>query len=210
MVCLKRFPLQSGLEFTVIMTFNLQPQHLQNQLIQLFPLQEDDFEELYKVASDPLVWEQHPNKLRYQRAVFQNFFEGAIQSHGAFLIREVQTNEVVGSSRFYDFDENDNSILIGYTFIGRKFWGKDYNASLKKLMLDYAFQYVDKVFFHIGAQNFRSQKAIEKIGAIKVGEQEVEYYGEDSKLNYIYQIKNPNPSRVSNSGRVNQTLEGLK
>lgn len=175
------------------MTFNLQPQHLKNQLIQLFPLQEDDFEELYKVASDSLVWEQHPNKLRYQREVFQNFFEGAIQSQGAFLIRDVQTNEVVGSSRFYDFDEKDNSILIGYTFIGIKFWGKNYNASLKKLMLDYAFQYVNKVYFHIGAQNYRSQKAIEKIGAIKVGELEVEYYGEDSKLNYIYQIKNSNP-----------------
>jgi N-acetyltransferase len=173
------------------MKFNLQPQHLKNQFIQLFPLQQDDFEALYAVASDPLVWEQHPNKLRYQREVFQNFFEGAIQSQGAFLIRDVQTNEVVGSSRFYDFDENDNSILIGYTFIGRKFWGKEYNKSLKKLMLDYAFQFVDTVYFHIGAQNFRSQKAIEKIGAIKVGEQEVEYFGEDSKLNYIYQIKNP-------------------
>lgn len=170
------------------MTFNLQPQHLKNQLIQLFPLQEHDFEALYTVASDPLVWEQHPNKLRYQREVFQNFFEGAIQSQGAFLIREVQTNEVVGSSRFYDFDEKDNSILIGYTFIGRQFWGKGFNASLKKLMLDYAFHYVDKVYFHIGAQNYRSQKAIEKMGAIKVGEQHVEYYGEDSKLNYIYQI----------------------
>ncbi|HLP63388.1 GNAT family N-acetyltransferase [Flavobacterium sp.] len=181
------------------MKFNLQPEHLKTDLIQLFPLQENDFEELYRVASDPLVWEQHPNKLRYQREVFQNFFEGAMQSKGAFLVRDAQTNEVVGSSRFYDFDENDNSILIGYTFIGRKFWGNGYNKALKKLMLDYAFQFVDTVYFHIGAQNFRSQKAIEKIGATKVGEQEVEYFGEDSKLNYIYQIKNPNPSRVSNS-----------
>lgn len=206
MVFLKRFPLQSGLEFTVTMTFNLQPQHLKNQLIQLFPLQEDDFEALYTVASDPLVWEQHPNKLRYQREVFQNFFEGAIQSQGAFLIRDVQTNEVVGSSRFYDFDENDNSILIGYTFIGRKFWGKEYNASLKKIMLDYAFQHIDKVYFHIGAHNYRSQKAIEKIGAIKVGEQEVEYYGEEAKMNYIYQIKNQTLKTLPEF----QTLEGLK
>lgn len=175
------------------MTFNLQPQHLQNQLIQLVPLQPNDFEALYKVASDPLVWEQHPNKLRYQRAVFQNFFEGAILSKGAFLVRDAQTNEVVGSSRFYDFDQNDKSVLIGYTFIGRKFWGKEYNKALKKIMLDYAFEHVDKVYFHIGAQNFRSQKAIEKIGAQKVGEQEVEYYGEDSKLNYIYQINKPKP-----------------
>lgn len=184
------------------MTFNSQPQHLQNDLIQLVPLQETDFEALYTVASDPLVWEQHPNKFRYQREVFQNFFEGAMQSKGAFLVRDTTTQEVVGSSRFYDFDEKDNSILIGYTFIGRKFWGNGYNAALKKLMLDYAFQFVDVVYFHIGAFNFRSQKAILKIGAQKVGEQEVEYYGEDSKLNYIYQIKNPNPSRVSNPSRV--------
>lgn len=184
----KGFPLQSGLGITNIMKFNLQPKHLKTDLIQLSPLQELNFEELYAVASDPLVWEQHPNKLRYQRDVFQNFFEGAMLSKGAFLIRDTQTNEVVGSSRFYDFDENDNSILIGYTFIGRKFWGNGYNKALKKLMLDYAFQFVETVYFHIGAQNFRSQKAIEKIGAIKIGEQEVEYFGEDSKLNYIYQI----------------------
>ena len=171
------------------MTFNLQPTHLQDNLIQLFPLQATDFEELYAVASDPLVWEQHPNKLRNQREVFQNYFEGAIVSKGAFLIREANTHEVVGSSRYYDYNESENSVLIGYTFIGRKFWGDGYNKALKKIMLDYAFQYVDKVYFHIGAFNIRSQKAIEKIGAVKVDEFEVEYYGEESKLNFVYLIQ---------------------
>lgn len=170
------------------MKFELQPNHLQNEWITLIPLQENDFEALYQVANDELLWEQHPNKLRYQRAVFQNFFQGAIESKGAFFIRDTQTNEPVGSSRFYDYDEKDNSILIGYTFIARKYWGKGYNKALKKLMIDYAFQYVDTIYFHIGAHNIRSQKAIEKIGAIKVDEIEVTYYGEDSKLNYIYRI----------------------
>lgn len=168
--------------------FNWQPYHLKNELIKLIPLQENDFEILYTVASDPLVWEQHPNKLRYQREVFQNYFEGAMLSKGAFLIRDAKTNEAVGSSRFYDYDEKENSVLIGYTFIGRKFWGNGYNKALKKIMLDYAFQQADKVYFHIGAFNIRSQKAIEKIGAIKVDEFEVEYYGEDSKLNFVYLI----------------------
>ena len=170
------------------MNFKLQPENLENEIIKLVPLQEIDFEALYQVASDPLIWEQHPNKLRYQRAVFQNYFEGAIQSKGAFFIREAVTNEPIGSTRFYDYNENDNSVLIGYTFIGRKFWGKEYNTALKKLMMDYAFQFVDKIYFHIGAQNIRSQKAIEKLGAIKTDEFEVTYYGEDSKLNYIYLI----------------------
>lgn len=172
------------------MPFDLQPAFLHDNLIELLPLRATDFEELYTVASDPLVWEQHPNKLRYQREVFQNFFEGAILSKGAFLIRDKQTGEVVGSSRFYDYDENENSVLIGYTFIGRKFWGNGYNKALKKIMLDYAFLHVDKVYFHIGAFNIRSQKAIEKIGAVKVDEFEVEYYGEDSKLNFVYKIEN--------------------
>lgn len=170
------------------MTFDIQPKHLQNKLIKLVPLHENDFEELYEVASDPLVWEQHPNKLRYQREVFQNFFEGAMESKGAFFVRDAETNEPIGSSRFYDYNENDNSILIGYTFIGRKYWGNGYNKALKKLMMDYAFQYVDTIYFHIGANNIRSQKAMEKIGGIKIDEFEVEYYGEDSKLNYIYRI----------------------
>lgn len=170
------------------MKFDLQTTQLQNELIRLIPLEETDFEELYAVASNPLVWEQHPNKLRYQRDVFQNYFEGAILSKGAFLIRDNKTNEIVGSSRYYDYDETDRSVLIGYTFIGTKFWGTGYNKALKKLMLDYALQFVDKVYFHIGAFNYRSQKAIEKIGAVKVDEFEVEYYGETSKLNFVYLI----------------------
>lgn len=170
------------------MKFDLQYQQLRNELIRLIPLQEINFEELYAVASEPLVWEQHPNKFRYQRDVFQNYFEGAMLSKGAFIIRDNKTNEVIGCSRYYDYDEIESSVLIGYTFIGIKFWGKDYNKALKKLMLHYAFQFVKKVYFHIGAFNYRSQKAIEKIGAIKVDEFEVEYYGETSKLNFIYLI----------------------
>ena len=105
------------------MPFDLQPVFLHNNILKLIPLQESDFEELYAVASDPLVWEQHPNKLRYRREVFQNYFEGAMLSKGAFLIRDAQTNEVIGSSRFYDYNADDSSVLTGYTFIGRQFWG---------------------------------------------------------------------------------------
>lgn len=170
------------------MKFNPQPLHLKNESIQLIPLQETHFESLYNVASDPLIWEQHPNKNRYQKEVFKNYFEGAILSKGAFLIQDINSGETIGCSRFYDYNEKDSSVLIGYTFIARKYWGKEVNAALKKLMLDYAFQYVSCVYFHIGANNIRSQKAIEKLGAIKVAEEEVTYYGEDPKLNYIYKI----------------------
>ena len=170
------------------MKFDLQPKHLINDLIELIPLESNHFKMLFEVAGDPLIWEQHPNKNRYQKEVFKNFFEGAMQSEGAFLIIDAATKAVVGSSRFYDFDEKDNAVLIGYTFIARKYWGKGFNKSLKNLMLAYAFKFVDKVYFHIGSQNLRSQMAIEKIGAQKMDEKLIEYFGETPKLNYIYLI----------------------
>lgn len=167
---------------------NLQPL-LKTEIITATPLKEEDFEKLYAVASDPLVWEQHPNKNRYQREVFEVFFRGAMESGGAFLVMDTKTGEVAGSSRFYDFSSEKSEVSIGYTFFGRKFWGGKYNPVLKKLMLDHAFQYVENVIFHIGAVNIRSQKAIEKLGAVKISEQEIAYFGEEEKLNFIYRIE---------------------
>jgi RimJ/RimL family protein N-acetyltransferase len=174
-----------------IVSVNLQPTHLQNELVQLAPLTVADFEELFAVASDPLIWEQHPNPDRYQRPVFLNYFEGAIASKGAFLIKDAITGEAIGSSRFYDHKPDLKEIKIGYTFFSRACWGKPYNQHVKNLMLDYAFGFVDRVVFHVGASNFRSQKAMEKLGAVKIGEEEVAYFGEASRWNFVYEIRKP-------------------
>ena len=169
------------------MNFSIQP-ILENDYVKLIPLQENDFEQLFSVASDPLVWEQHPNKDRYKRDVFDKFFKGAIESGGAFKIIEKNTGEIAGSTRFYNYNAADNSIFIGYTFYARKFWGTKMNPQVKKLMLDYIFQFVDKVNFHVGKDNLRSQKAMEKLGAKKVDEVIVAYYGEPDRLNVVFEI----------------------
>ena len=95
---------------------------LENSKIRLVPLQDNDFERLFAVANDPKVWEQHPNKDRYKRPVFENFFEGAVISKGAYLIQDKLSNEILGSTRFYNYSSDDNSIFIGYTFYGTKTW----------------------------------------------------------------------------------------
>lgn len=112
---------------------NLQPNHLSNHLIRLEPLQRSHFNELYAAASDPLVWEQHPNPNRYQKEVFESFFEGAIASGGAFIVRDVDTGKTLGSTRFYDLKPLDNEIKIGYTFFSRDCWGKGINKQVKHL-----------------------------------------------------------------------------
>lgn len=168
---------------------NLQPNHLANEWVSLYPLKSEDFEKLYAVAADPLIWEQHPNKNRYRRDVFENFFKGAIESGGAFLITDTKTGEAIGSSRFCNYNEAAHSIEIGYTFYARSCWGKEYNRSAKALMIGFAFEFADAVIFHIGAGNIRSQKAIEKIGAHKTGVEEHRYFGETPTLNFNYTIK---------------------
>lgn len=170
------------------MTFSIQP-ILENEHIILYPLQEKDFEALYEVAADPKIWEQHPNKDRWQKEVFKTFFDGAMQSRGAFKILEKATGEVIGSTRFYDYNEQEDSIFIGYTFFATAWWGKGINPAVKAMMLDYIFPFVSKVNFHIGANNIRSQIAISRLDAVKVAEQEVTYVGEASaKLNFVYEI----------------------
>jgi len=169
------------------MDINLQPT-LENEHFSLFPLLEKDFDVLYEVASDREIWAQHPNKDRWQKDVFQIFFDGAIKSRGAFRIVEKETGKTVGSTRFYDYQAAENSIFIGYTFYAKSCWGKGVNPEVKALMLDYIFKFVDKVQFQIGADNIRSQIAICRLGAVKVDEQEVAYFGEAPKLNFVYEI----------------------
>lgn len=169
------------------MTIALQPT-LENEQIVLQPLKVIDFEILYTVASDPEIWQQHPNKDRWKKDVFRTFFEGAVQSGGAFKVVDKATGMVIGSTRFYDYQPEDNSIFIGYTFFATSCWGKGINQQVKNLMLDYIFQFVDQVNFHVGASNIRSQIAISRLGAIKVGQQEVTYVGETAKLNFVYTI----------------------
>ena len=173
------------------MNFSIQP-ILENEKYQLIPLQKGDFELLYEVASNPEVWEQHPNKDRYKREVFKNFFQGAIESEGAFKIVEKATGNILGSTRYYNFDESKNSIFIGYTFYGTSSWGKGINPQIKNLMLDYIFQYIEKVHFHIGKENFRSQIALERLGGQKIAEEDVAYFGEPKRTNFVYEIRKEN------------------
>lgn len=162
---------------------------LSNELVILRPLMITDFEDLYKVASDPLIWEQHPNPNRYQKPVFQTFFEGALESGGAYVILDAVSGEVAGSTRFYDYNAAEATVLIGYTFLGRNYWGKGTNPTAKNLMLNHAFQMVSEVLFHVGENNKRSRIAMERLGAQFIRKLEVAYHGEAPRINVEYSIK---------------------
>ncbi len=133
--------------------------------VSLRPLRPDDFETLYATASDPLIWAQHPEPTRWQRDVFTRFFEGALASEGALLVSDAHTGHVIGSSRWYEWYPAAREVAIGYTFLARSHWGGSVNGELKQLMLQHAFQYAQRIWFHVGTENVRSQRALGKIGA---------------------------------------------
>jgi RimJ/RimL family protein N-acetyltransferase len=165
------------------MSFDFQPS-LKGELLELRPLRAEDFHDLYVVASDPLIWEQHPAKDRYKKDVFQEFFREGLESGGALIALDLKDGKVIGSSRFHGYDEGKREIEIGWTFLARSHWGGRYNGEMKQLMLRHAFQFVDTVILLIGPQNLRSQKAVEKIGGVRVGSRR-NSRGEES---FAYQI----------------------
>ncbi len=137
---------------------------LENDIVLVRPLRIEDFEKLYQVACDPKIWELHQNPDRYELAVFKKFFKDAIDSVGAFVIIDKATNSIIGSSRYKLHEKANDAIEIGWTFLSRDFWGGTYNKSFKTLMINHAFKYFDYVLFNVDQNNFRSQKAVKKLG----------------------------------------------
>ncbi len=167
--------------------FDLQP-HLVGELLEVRPLRPEDWESLFAVASDPLIWEQHPASDRYKEEVFREFFREALESGGALVVIDRKTQKIIGSSRYFRFDPEKREVEIGWTFLARSHWGGKYNGELKRLMLNHAFKFVESVVFLIGPTNVRSQKAVEKIGGVMTGRRETTLHGKTVE-NVVYQIK---------------------
>jgi RimJ/RimL family protein N-acetyltransferase len=170
--------------------FELQP-HLVGDVLELRPLRPEDWEGLFLIASDPMIWEQHPARDRYQEDVFKEFFKEALDSGGALVAIDRKTQSIIGSSRYFGYEPANSEIEIGWTFLARSCWGGTYNREMKRLMLGHAFQVVDSVVFLVGPENFRSRRALEKIGAVITGRRTKTDPHGNVVENIVYQLKKP-------------------
>lgn len=131
----------------------------------LRPLQAEDWEALFAVASDPLVWEQHPAHDRWREDVFRAFFDDAIANRGALAVIETASGRMIGSSRYQGLeDARGGSVEIGWTFLARSHWGGATNREMKRLMVGHALCAIAECRFAVGIENWRSRRAMEKIG----------------------------------------------
>jgi RimJ/RimL family protein N-acetyltransferase len=169
------------------MMLDLQPV-LSGPHLTLRPLTAQDSEALFAAASDPLVWEQHPDPARGTREGFPDYFDGALQSAGCLVAIDAATGRIVGCSRYTDYVPG-KSVMVGYTFLARSHWGGPANAEMKRLMLRHAFTDVAEVQFSVAERNLRSRRAIEKLGA------QLTSTGEVPRMGQIHLIYTLTPER---------------
>lgn len=157
--------------------------------VRLRPLVQADFEELFAAASDPLIWEQHPDNKRHTRERFELYFRSAMDSKGAVVIIDPSSGKIIGSSRYTHYDAETSSVEIGYTFLTRSHWGGTTNRELKSLMLNHAFKVIDTVYFVVGRDNFRSRKAMQKLGAHELLDVSSSPVTGDLSRSIVFQLK---------------------
>ena len=166
--------------------FDLQPT-LTGKRVVVRPIEPSDWGAMFAAASDPGIWEQHPEADRYTEAVFRNYFDGAIACGSGFAFIDRSSGEIIGSSRYNGHDADKSEIEIGWTFLSRDYWGGSYNLEIKQLMLDHAFRFVDIVIFRVGENNTRSRRAMEKIGGVlRVADSPGKVCDDDT--NVVYEI----------------------
>lgn len=140
---------------------------MSDDAVQLRPLAADDHDALLAVASDPEIWALHPAHDRWQPEVFRAFFDEGVASNGALAIIDRASGAIIGSSRYDIRVCQPGEVEIGWTFLSRAYWGGDWNRRVKRLMLAEAFRAgFHAVIFLVGETNFRSRRALEKIGAV--------------------------------------------
>lgn len=148
---------------------------LENQKVILLPLQAAHVKELAGLLSDPRVWELTWRRNNTEQAI-ELALESALVSREAgtelpFAIIDRTSGRVAGTTRLGDLDANNRNVEIGWTWMAPAFWGQGINQACKLLLLQYSFEElgVIRVQFSASGSNLRSQRALEKIGAVREG-----------------------------------------
>ncbi len=148
---------------------------LENDIIKLRPVQLSDIEAITNAANDERIWEHMSVTLLSQEAV-QNYIENAIKEREKgisymFAIVDIKRDEIVGCTSFLDISFPHKRLEIGATWYNPSVWRSAINTNCKFLLFQYCFEVLklNRIQIKTGHENYRSQKAIERIGAVKEG-----------------------------------------
>lgn len=151
------------------------PTILEGTNVELIPLEKEHFEELYAAAADKDLWTLIPTDGTDKAIFYQNYelalSERETEKQYPFVIRHKKTRKLIGSTRFFEIYPADKKLEIGWTWITKEFWGTSVNLECKLLLLTHCFEVLktNRVQLKTKDNNFRSRKAIEKIGGVFEG-----------------------------------------
>jgi N-acetyltransferase len=143
--------------------------------IKLSPMELIQVPELWEAAKPEEIWEFTAGKVRSLEASLKMVESGiADRERGIsypFVVKELGTNRIVGSTRFLDISSTHKSVEIGWTWYHPNVWKTRVNTECKFLLLQHAFEVwnLNRVQLKTDSRNIRSQRAIERIGGVKEG-----------------------------------------
>ncbi|WP_342575673.1 GNAT family protein [Solibacillus sp. FSL K6-1781] len=148
---------------------------VENDIVKLRPVQMSDIEAIANAANDERIWEHMSVTLLTQEAV-ENYIENAIKEREKgisymFAVIEKKTDNIVGCTSFLDISFPHKRLEIGATWYNPTVWRSAINTNCKFLLFQYCFEVLNlnRIQIKTGHENYRSQKAIERIGAVKEG-----------------------------------------
>ncbi len=149
---------------------------LENNIVQLTPLKETDFDHLLEFSiNEPALWTYsliQANSPENLKIYINNALNGRVNKHSyAFTVFDKRVNKYAGSTRFYDIQFQQATLQLGYTWYGKEFQGTGLNKHCKYLLLAFAFDTlnIERVEFRADNNNLRSIQAMRSIGCTVEG-----------------------------------------
>lgn len=153
----------------------VRPVTLEGVRAKLVPLAEEHLPDLLMAAQSPLIWAYMPTNLQTEKSV-QQWYQDALRAQEAgtevvFTIVDKETGRAVGSTRFMDISVPNRGLEIGWTWLAPDVWRTRINTECKYLLLKHCFETLGaiRVQLKTDSRNLRSQKAMERLGAVREG-----------------------------------------
>ncbi|ASB68846.1 GNAT family N-acetyltransferase [Bacillus subtilis] len=151
---------------------NVTLRELTGELIRVVPMDKSHIQGLYEAAKDENIWAHLPKTITTLHDM-EAFVEEALQTKESgtefpFVIIHRETGKIVGTTRFLYMSSASRSLEIGWTWFHPPVWGTSVNTECKYLLLQYCYEQLNTIRVQF-ERNIRSQKAIERLGAVKEG-----------------------------------------
>jgi N-acetyltransferase len=152
-----------------------EPCTLETPLVRLEPMGPEHAPALEAAAQDGELWNLRITSVPAPgetAAYVENAMKGLAQGHMLpFVVRDVASGKIIGSTRYHDIVVPIERLEIGYTWYGKSWQRSHVNTTCKILLMTHAFETLGAklVGWRTDNYNFASQRAIERLGARKDG-----------------------------------------